>query len=511
MMADGEIIFRPYFVQQGRGPHMGDFVRTFDMNEDVFYSDMEVDEQGIRIQSTHGQERFGIYVRWNVEGFGYLFLPADNGGEYYPSDAGEFHLNYELANTRVGRNNRRLDSFLAESNWKPSRELQAYLELGEEYLEDAKKHRTEPKRCAEFAQQSLKFAMYASDLLELEKARFDIRNKPPRPDFLFGCDTRGFFQMDEVLFLERFTPLFNYATITHYLIGDHINFEPEEGDKQFTERDRLLDILLEKGIAVEGRPLFWTHSWVTPDWLKEKSFDQTLTYLEDHIRIVVGHYGDRIKVWEVVNEVHDWANELEFTPDQFVELTKFTCDVARDVNPDIKLLINNCCPFAPYIQKRKWHEKEAKYPQRTPHQFTTDLLDAGVDFDLIGVQEYFVRHPVAEAVRVIERYSDMGIDVQIAEIGAPSAGVKQEFVEDEVDPTTVPYDWRRHWDEELQADWLEYIFTYAYSNPSVEAANWYDFVDPYGFLKKGGLLRSVDGDTKAAVDRLQKLKEKWAK
>ena len=57
-------------------------------------------------------QRFGIDVRWNVEGFGYLFLTADNGGEHYtlPPDGRtqELNLNVELAKSRVHRNRRRL-------------------------------------------------------------------------------------------------------------------------------------------------------------------------------------------------------------------------------------------------------------------------------------------------------------------------------------------------------------------------------------------------------------------
>ncbi|NIT57036.1 MAG: hypothetical protein GWN00_12625, partial [Aliifodinibius sp.] len=280
-----------------------------------------------------------------------------------------------------------------------------------------------------------------------------------------------------------------------YLKGDFVDFEAQEKKKQFAERDELLGKLLGKNITVEGRPLFWIHKWVTPDWLRKKEYSDLLLYLEDHIRSVLRHYGDRIGIWEVVNEMHDWANELQLNPDQMVEITKLACTVARDENPNIRTLINNCCPFAEYVQKGKWHEIKAKYPQRTPHQFTREIIDARVDFDIIGAQMYFTRRPLADNIRVLERYAQFGKKVQLAEVGSPSSGITQEFIdEDKGDFSIHPYEWRRHWDEELQGDWLEYIFTYAYSQPWIEAANWYDFVDPYGFLKTGGLLRSPKGE-----------------
>jgi len=90
--------------------------------------------------------------------------------------------------------------------------------------------------------------------------------------------------------------------------------------------------------------------------------------------------------WEVVNEFHDWANEIEVTPEQAVEITKLACDVAKSTNPKVHRLINNCCPYAEYVQLKKWGELDAKYRQRTPHQFMQDLIDANVDFTITGQQ-----------------------------------------------------------------------------------------------------------------------------
>ncbi len=263
-------------------------------------------------------------------------------------------------------------------------------------------------------------------------------------------------------------------------------------------------------MCIEGRPLFWIHTWVTPKWLKRKSYPQVLQYVEKHVKEVIEHYGNRIQIWEVVNELHDWANELELDHEQSIELTKLACDVARDTNPDIRLLINNCCPFAEYVQRGQWHERKARYPQRTPFQFVKQLIEAGVDFDIIGLQLYYTRQILADAFQIYERYEMFHKPVHLAEIGCPSWGIAQEFNEPEISNfSTVSYEWRRLWDEELQADWLESAFTYAYSKPHIEAANWYDFVDPWSFLKFGGLLRSSQGEMKSAAFRLKKLQSQW--
>jgi len=502
-----QIIFKPYFVQKGPGPHLHNFVLTQDEHGDVFYSNIVIDREGIKIDDEG--KRFSITVRWNVEGFGYLFIPADNEGSLYESSANgviEFNLNYELAKTRIYRIKQRMDTF-KNDGFISSFEFQKNFEIACDYLDKANNNSGE--LCAVYSQSSLKYSMNAAEMLEMEKARFDIAKNGVRKDYLFGCDTRGYFKMNEDLFFERFTELFNFATITHYLIGDIINFEENEGTKQFAEREKLLDELIKRDVTVLGRPLLWLHKWVTPNWLKMKSFDQLKLYLEKHINQVIGYYGDKIKVWEVVNEMHDWANELQLNNDQVVEITKFACDVARAANPKIKLLVNNCCPFAEYVQLRKWGVSDAKFPQRTPYRFTKDIVKAGADFDLIGAQVYFVHRTLPETIGFLERYGSLGKKMHLAEIGSPSKGITLEFHEDDLDWSTQYYEWHRHWDEELQADWLENTFTIGYSKPFIEATNWYDFADPFGFLKFGGIIRSINGEKKSACDRLVKLRKSF--
>ncbi|HNW59152.1 MAG TPA: endo-1,4-beta-xylanase [bacterium] len=511
-MSNGTLILKPWLVQKGPGPHLDSFVYASDEEGDTFHSDIRLTREGIEISAPEGHDRFAINLRWKVEGYGYLYMKVDAGSGFYrlpPAGIRRLHLNHELAISRVAHNTKRYDAF-CKTGWTPSRELAAFLDLSRTYLDDANRTEADPEQCAQYSQQALKYGLFASDLLEIEKARFDIARSTGRPPFLLGCDSRGFFQMEESLFLERFSELFNYATITHYLIGDVHNFEPEEGHKQFAERDRLVAALRSRDITVEGRPLLWLHRWVTPEWLTRKSYAQMKEYLARHVREVVGHYGDGIAVWEVVNELHDWANELELNHEQTIELTRLACDVARDTNPDIRLLINNCCPFAQYVQMGKWCDRVARFPQRTPFQFVKQLVEAGVDFDIAGVQMYFTKQLLADCVEMIERYQGLGKTVHLTEVGSPSAGVTMEFADQEILPWSAqPCEWLRHWDEELQADWLEAIFSIAFSKPWIEAANWYDLVDPYGYLKNGGLLRSPQGEKKAGFERLLALKQQF--
>ena len=287
---------------------------TLDEKGDVFHSDINVTNRGVEISDLEGKEKFSISVRWNVEGYGYLFMPADPAGEFSnltQTSESILNLNYELAKTRVYHNKIRVMYFLNQ-NWELNAEIEHLIALSEELLNDARANENDEEICSKFSQKSLKYSIPVSEMIEIDKARFDITRRSVREDFLFGCDTRGYFQMESKnLFLERFSELFNYGTITHYLKGDFVDFEPNEGKKRYKEREELLNSLRKKNITVEGRPLFWTHTWVTPEWLEKKSYPDLLLYVEKHVKDVISHYGDEIEVWEVVNEMHDWANQVQ--------------------------------------------------------------------------------------------------------------------------------------------------------------------------------------------------------
>ena len=522
----GELIFKPYFVQKGIGPNLGT-VKSFenigpadwdfpswafasDTEWDAFYSNIFATKDGIKISDTNGKEKFGINVRWNVEGFGYIYMTADNEGEFYELPAkGKnriLNLNLELAKSRVLKNNERIKKFTNE-NWIPSKELKPFIDLSDELLSDAVKFQNDSEKSAALAQKSLYYSMWAGEKIELEKAWFDIKKNGYRNDFFIGCDTKGFPHMDKDLFMNLFTEVFNYATITHYLP----RFEKEEGVYTYGDRDEQFKLLKSKNVTVEGRPIFWADECCCPDWLKNKSYSELLKYVEKHTREVVSHYGNDMYAWEILNEAHDFGNILKLTPDQMVEIAKLIADVAKDTNPKVHRLINNCCINADYVQI--WTPKEfyKKNQLITPHQFIKMCYEAGVDFTITGQQLYYqyTNRDLADTIRMTERLQKFGKPVQITEIGTTSGPTKETVASGKYELPNHPYSWHSEWDPELQADWLEQMYTIIYSKPWIEAVNWYDFVDPYSFIPNGGLLSSPEGEKKAAYYRLKNLKEKF--
>lgn len=522
----GKLIFKPYIVQTGKGPHLGSIKSLENMGPqewdfpswafasdndwDAFHSNIWVDNNGVTISDAEGKDKFGINVRWNVEGFGYIYMTADNGGEFYelPKIGNEktFNLNFELAKSRVIANNNRLNKFSKE-NYLPNKEVKSFLDLSDEFFFEAQKIEADELKRGKLSQKALYYAMWGGEMLELDKAWFDISKMKYREDFFIGCDTKGYPHMDKNLFMDLFSDVFNYATITHYLP----RFEKEEGKYTYLDRDEQLKELKKRGVTVEGRPIFWADECCSPQWLINKSYPDLLKYVEKHTREVVSHYGTDMYGWEIINEAHDFGNALKLVPDQMVEIAKLIAETSKDTNPKVHRLINNCCLQADYVQIINWDEFDKKFPLITPHQFIKMCYEAGVDFTITGQQLYYqyTNRDLADTIRMMERLTRYGKPVQVTEIGTTSGPSKETINNGELTLPEVPYTWHRHWDEDLQSDWLEKIYTLHYSKPWVEAINWYDFVDPYSFIKNGGVLANTKGEKKFAFEKLKHLRNIW--
>ena len=212
----------------------------------------------------------------------------------------------------------------------------------------------------------------------------------------------------------------------------------------------------------------------------------------------------------MVNEYHDWANIHNHTPEETTEITRLACEKTHEVDPRVTRIINNCCPWADYAPwgKMARQKEPAGRSLRSPRRFMQDLTDAQVPYEVLGIQIYFPRRDLSDIVRLLERFETYGKPIYITEIGVTSYGINRQTVADPTKMADEPYEWHRYWDEELQADWLEQVYTLYYSRPAIKAVNWYDFSDFRPFIVNGGLVRE-DCSTKVAFDRMKQLLEKW--
>lgn len=481
-----------------------------DVNGDPFPAPVDVTREGIVVPDSVDRP-FAVNTKWYVEGFGYVWLAADNRGELYTAESlrngTTGNLNVAFAESRVHRNAKVMDRY-RQSGANFSAEVRSLHALSQELLEDALKAGS-GEQAADLADKSLYYALWVGEKIEVENAKQAIARRQRRDDFFFGCETRHFTWAKSMGVEDLFPRVFNYATITHYVFDTWYEvFEPREGQYRWGSRDDIVDWLKQYDITIEGRPLFWFHPWVTPDWLTNKSFSELQQYVDRHVEALVGHYGDDVLHWEVVNEYHDWANVHELNPEQITEIVRQACEKTHEVNPKVSRLINNCCPYGDYAASGHAAHGPMDRPLRTPRQFIQDLVEAEVPFEVLGIQMYFPERDLSEIVRQIERFAAFGKPMYITEIGASSGPTRQDLLINRSEMPGPLYDWHRPWDEELQADWLEQTYTVFYSLPYIHNVCWYDFTDFRGFINNGGLV-TEDTRPKLAFKRLRSLLDEW--
>jgi GH35 family endo-1,4-beta-xylanase len=324
----------------------------------------------------------------------------------------------------------------------------------------------------------------AGDALEVAYAR----SRPVNAAQFMGADATKMYRVDPDRFRERFTRLFDRATVTFYPYSNKSeDFEPVEGEFEFPWRDLLVHHLERAGIGIIGRPLLWLHTIAAQPWMIGRDVDWLHDWLRRRIPVMVGRYEGRIGMWEVVNELHDWADVVHLDHAQLVEVTRLACELTVGA----ERLISGTDAFGVYAS---WGIREdgSRVPpgQWTPYTYFRDLVRAGVEFDAIGVQIYAPYRDLLDTVAMLERYESLGKPVVITELGVPSEPVSGGIT--------------HAWTPEQQADWAERMYTVLMPRPGIAGVLWYDFVDVQPFLPGGGLL-DADGEPKPVYERIERL------
>lgn len=460
---------------------------------------------GRGIVNTARYSKFIFLVWSDVPGFGRLKFYADNGGRFYTEADRRIDLNAELVKSRLANVRARMvNSRLPRNAFSP--ESIARMEDAETLLAAAEAAKRETHRLALLGE-AFAETLWAGETVVLDEARARIRSTPRRLAFRFGANSfrygQGFPNYE-----DRFREVFNFATVPFYLGA----YEPDEGQPRHERNQAMVAWLLASGIEPKGHPLVWLFAATQPDWLPEDaSYETVARQSRERVIREVTHWRDRIRVWDVINEAHDWANCYGFTDAQQIDLTRQVCAAAREADPGAVRVVNLCCLDGAYAASTPSAsgEEEAR-PLMTPHDYASRLIAQKVDFEVIGLQYYFPGMDLFEIARQLDRYAALGKPLHLTEVAAPSDFGADDWAHANApDAVTSLGSWHRSWDPDLQAEWLEGIYTLAYAHPAVHAVTWWDFADyNVHFFPHGGLL-DRDGEPKPAYERLKALLDRW--
>ncbi|MGB8701940.1 MAG: endo-1,4-beta-xylanase [Thermosynechococcaceae cyanobacterium] len=435
---------------------------------------------------------FAIALRLPVDGFGEVTLYADGDGRGYTPATVPSNLNLAFAQTRIHRVQSALRQWQSEG-FRFSAGVEQRLQRAIAALRLAESESSLPMMLRH-CNAALVDSLWAGEVLVLEKARQTIRNQPRRGDVLFGCNGFGHPQAG-ANYDAALSQLFNLVTIPFYWKP----FETEPGQTQFAERDGTVDWLQRQGITPKGHPLAWFHEIGIPDWVRSQPYERIKALLRQRIIEITTHYGDRIPYYDVMNEAHGvpWSNELHFSPEQLLDLTRLATVAARQGSPNVVRIVNCCCLWAENVAYNP-------PPQRSPYQYLKACIEANIAFEAIGLQLYYPDQDLFEMDRLLERFIALGKPIHITEMGVSSAtGVDEQSV-----MQSAVGLWHEPWSERIQADWVEQVYTICYSKLVIRAVGWWDLSDRGCFWPFGGLL-DREFRPKEAFLRLKNLLAAW--
>ncbi|WP_017298899.1 endo-1,4-beta-xylanase [Nodosilinea nodulosa] len=435
---------------------------------------------------------FAIALQLPALGFGDVTLYADNRGRgFTPSDF-PLVVNGAFARDRLHRVATACDRWQQQGYGIPA-SVRDRLQRAQAYLSQAGQA-PDLQTQISLWNNALVEGLWAGEEAALSRARQRIVRTAPRQGFKFGCNafSHPYFGPDYDRYFEA---LFSIATVPFYWKP----MEPERGQPDYAAVDAQVNWLQHTGIAPKGHPLVWFYDGIVPDWVQPLPYEQVKAALRQRILDITRRYGERIPAYDVINEAHGapWANALGYNQAQFLDLTRMACETAKEGYPAVQRVVNSCC---------LWARNVAIYgpPQRSPYQYLKACLAAGIDFEVIGLQLYYPDQDMFEIDRLLDRFTALGKPVHITEM-ACSSGTGNDENSQIGEATGL---WHAPWSEAVQADWVEQVYTLAYSKPEIAAVTWWDLSDQGAFWPFGGLLNRQN-QPKAAYYRLQGLRKAW--
>ncbi|WP_405726133.1 endo-1,4-beta-xylanase [Streptomyces sp. NBC_00028] len=209
---------------------------------------------------------------------------------------------------------------------------------------------------------------------------------------------------------------FNSVTPENEMKWDAV--ESTRNSFNFSAADQIVSHAQSKGMKVRGHTLVW-HSQL-PGWVSGLAASDLRTAMNNHITQVMTHYKGKIHSWDVVNEAFQDGSSgaRRSSPFQdklgngFIEEAFRT---ARATDPAAKLCYND------------YNTDGVNAKSTAVYNMVKDFKARGVPIDCVGFQSHFnSASPVPSDYQAnLQRFADLGVDVQITELDIEGSGSSQ--------------------------------------------------------------------------------------
>lgn len=364
----------------------------------------------------------------------------------------------------------------------------------------------EPAEAARLADQALALAMELSEQLAGFHSELLINRRRASNTFvkhIFGSRVDSTIQNGK--YRDSVAGNFDYAVLPM----SWKQLQPEEGAFNTQAVDEWVETLSRKRIPIIAGPLIDLNEGQVPDWLFiwEHDFDTLRELAYEFVQKVVHRYRKAVAVWNVASGLHT-NRALTLSFEQIIELTRLLVVHVKNMLPQARTLITITQPFGEY------HAKPTT--SVAPMLYAEMVAQAGINFEAFGLememgvpsQGRYLRDPFQVSC-MLDRFSTLGRPLFLTNLAVPGRMTSDptDASEGRLDPS-LGGRWRRPWDPQLQADWLESVYRVALSKPFVESIAWGSLADMGQVLPAGGLMNDAL-QPKPAFERLQKLRDQF--
>ena len=452
---------------------------------------------GLLIVDRKDDHATGMSLLWDCGALGCYQLETTR----LPPREKPYNLNVELARFRLMRIMQKQEDWNLFDFPKADKFSQRFGEA-QNLFADALGKLHEPAEASRLADKALAVALDVSEQLANFHSDLLIGRRRAANGFvkhILGCRVEPAVQNEK--YKEALAGNFDYCVLPM----SWKQLQPQENVFATEALDDWVETLSKKRVPTIAGPLIRLDEASVPGWMViwEHDFDMLREMAYDFVQKVVTRYRRAVAAWNVVGGM-ETNTAFSLTFEQIIELTRLLISQVKTLLPSARTMITITHPFGEYHARSK-----ASVP---PMLYAEMVAQAGISFEAfaleieMGVPEpgHFTRD-LFQLSSMLDKFSTLGRPVFLTAVGAPGRATPDAG--STVDPSSAGR-WRRPWDPQLQADWMEAVYHMALSKPFVESIAWANLADLSPSLPGGGLFDDMLR-AKPAFQRLQLIREKF--
>ncbi|GGU78154.1 endo-1,4-beta-xylanase [Lentzea flava] len=191
--------------------------------------------------------------------------------------------------------------------------------------------------------------------------------------------------------------------------------EPSRNQFNFGPADQIVSRARSRGMSVRGHTFVWYQQ--IPGWVSGLNGNDLRAAISNHINQVAGHWKGQIHSWDVVNEAFEengtrrqWFVQQRLG-DGYIEEAFRT---ARAADPNAKLCYND------------YNTDGVNAKSTGIYNMVRDFKSRGVPIDCVGFQSHLGSGANLSSYQAnLQRFADLGVDVQITELDVGGSGSGQ--------------------------------------------------------------------------------------